>query len=229
MTARSAAKNSGWLSERRRASTALGVAVLLAMALVVAREVWDLAISPADAAVVLVAVYLAIYLVITYLAFSSAPHSAIRAWAAREGRGSWLERYVLGTAPGPGVSIFIAMLSVPIAIIWMPGTEASYLDDTTRITLGVVTLAIGWVCTLVSFTVTFLADNLVENGTGLEFPGSGHEWSSYVYFATSVMTTFGTTDVTVASEGMRRTVAANAIVAFVFNTVIVASAVALLT
>ncbi|MGX1507891.1 UNVERIFIED_CONTAM: hypothetical protein RKD43_006516 [Streptomyces graminofaciens] len=48
------------------------------------------------------------------------------------------------------------------------------------------------------------------------------------YFALSVRTTFGTTDVTVMSRELRRTVAANATIAFVFNTVIVAGMVAAL-
>lgn len=42
------------------------------------------------------------------------------------------------------------------------------------------------------------------------------------------MTTFGTTDVTVTTREMRRTVAANAVIAFVFNTVTVASLVSAL-
>jgi uncharacterized membrane protein len=49
-----------------------------------------------------------------------------------------------------------------------------------------------------------------------------------VYFALSVMTTFRTTDVTVMSREMRRTVVANATIAFVFSTVIVAGMVAAL-
>ncbi|OKJ89505.1 hypothetical protein AMK31_06165 [Streptomyces sp. TSRI0107] len=43
-----------------------------------------------------------------------------------------------------------------------------------------------------------------------------------MYFVLSVMTTFRTTDVTVMSRETRRTVAADATIAFVFNTVIVA-------
>ena len=43
------------------------------------------------------------------------------------------------------------------------------------------------------------------------------------------MTTFGTTDVTVLSREMRRTVTANAVIAFEFNTVTVAATVSALT
>jgi uncharacterized membrane protein len=66
--------------------------------------------------------------------------------------------------------------------------------------------------------VAFVADNLVEDEAALDSPGGETAaWAEYVYFALSVMTTFGTTDVTVMSREMCRTVAANAIIAFVFN------------
>lgn len=42
-------------------------------------------------------------------------------------------------------------------------------------------------------------------------------WVDYVYFAVSVRTTFGATDVAVVSRAVRRAVTANAIIAFVFN------------
>jgi uncharacterized membrane protein len=68
--------------------------------------------------------------------------------------------------------------------------------------------------------VAFVADNLVEDEAALDSPGGETAaWAEYVYFALSVMTTFGTTDVTVMSREMCRTVAANAIIAFVFNMV----------
>ncbi len=49
-----------------------------------------------------------------------------------------------------------------------------------------------------------------------------------MYFALSVMTTLGTTDVMVTSHEMRRTVAANSVIAFVFNTITVAGLVSAL-
>lgn len=76
---------------------------------------------------------------------------------------------------------------------------------------------------LVSFAVAYVADNSLENGKGLDFPAEKTpNWSDYIYFAIAVMTTFGTTDVTVTSSAMRRTVTVHAVVAFFFNTVIVA-------
>ncbi|MGW2229949.1 DUF1345 domain-containing protein [Streptomyces formicae] len=82
---------------------------------------------------------------------------------------------------------------------------------------------------VVAFAVTFQADNLVENEQALDFPGDeAPGWADHVYFALAAMTTFGATDVNVTTRAMRRTVAANSVIAFVFNTVTVASLVSAL-
>ena len=61
------------------------------------------------------------------------------------------------------------------------------------------------------------------------FPGGGERsFTDYLYFSLMVQTTFGATDVAVESPGMRRAVMTHGVVAFVFNTVIVAMLVSLL-
>ncbi|MFF7457084.1 DUF1345 domain-containing protein [Kitasatospora sp. NPDC008115] len=174
-------------------------------------------------------VYLAGYLAVTPAAFSTATPARIRDWARTE-RGTVLQRYLLGSAPGPGVSLFVAAAAMPVSLLWRPGHLGSALPEPARVVIALALVADAWVCALVSFAVAFHADDLVEEERALDFPGPDcAEWSDYLYFAVSVMTTFGTTDVTVLSREMRRTVAANAVIAFVFNTVTVASLVAALT
>ncbi|WP_189529050.1 DUF1345 domain-containing protein [Streptomyces sindenensis] len=86
-----------------------------------------------------------------------------------------------------------------------------------------------WICVLAAFAVAFHPDNLVEDEAALDFPGEKSvSWTGCMDFALPAMAAFGTTDVTVMSREMRRTVAANATVAFVFSTVIVADLVAAL-
>ncbi|BAH51915.1 hypothetical membrane protein [Rhodococcus opacus B4] len=182
----------------------------------------------ADASVIVLLLYLVAYLVVTVVAFSQAPDTVVQQWAERESRGTVLQRYVLGTAPGPGVSLFMAAIALAVAVVWLPGRGGGALPDPLRIGVAVVLVVVSWTCVLVSFAITFYADNVVEQGQGLHFPGPPPRWASYVYFAVSVMTTFGTTDVEVTSDAMRRTVAVNAVIAFVFNTVTVASVVSVL-
>ncbi|MDE9367391.1 DUF1345 domain-containing protein [Luteipulveratus sp. YIM 133132] len=215
-----------WLSERRRSLLAAGVGVAVAAPL---RLLRPHTLSAVDGAVLVLLAYLMTYLVVTAVAFASTAPARIRSWAERESRGTVLQRYVLGTAPGPGVSIFIAAVAFAVSLVWLPG-HGTDLAGPARAMIGVALIAVAWISVVVSYAVTFHADNLLENEKGLDFPGDSRpEWSDYVYFAVSVMATFGTTDVNVTSREMRRTVSINAVIAFVFNTVTVAASVSALT
>ncbi|MFI6417188.1 DUF1345 domain-containing protein [Streptomyces sp. NPDC050842] len=217
-----------WLSERRRSVVSGLIAVGTAVLLLGLDRSWA-RMSVADVCVSLLLAYLFPYLLITVIAFSTASPERVRNWADRETRGTWLQRYVYGTAPGPGVSIFIAAAALVVAVVWRPGHIGSSFEPVARAVVALTLVAVAWICVAVSFAVAFQADNLVEGERALEVPGEETPiWSDYVYFAFSVMTTFGTTDVTVMSREMRRTVTVNACIAFVFNTVTVASLVSAL-
>jgi uncharacterized membrane protein len=116
-----------------------------------------------------------------------------------------------------------------VAVVWLPGYLGSAFPVAPRVVTALALVVVAWLCVLFSLAVTFQADNLMEGETSLRFQGEeAATWADYVYFAPAVMTTFGTTDVTVGSREMRRTVAANAAIAFVFNTVTLAGLVSVL-
>ncbi|MFB8237501.1 DUF1345 domain-containing protein [Kitasatospora purpeofusca] len=234
-----------WLSERRRSAASLLVAAVAAAVLVLLLAFHEGAapLSGADVAVLVLFAYLSAYLTATLVAFAGASPERIRDWARRSERGTVVQRYFLGSAPGPGVSVFVAAAALVVSLVWRPGHLGSALPVGVRVAIALALVVEAWVCVLVSFAVAFHADNLVEDERALEFPGTGTGsgggtgtgtgsesavWADYMYFAVSVMTTFGTTDVNVTSREMRRTVAANAVIAFVFNTVTVASLVSAL-
>ncbi|WP_030691370.1 DUF1345 domain-containing protein [Streptomyces globisporus] len=217
-----------WLSERRRGAVSASVAAAAATFLLGLDSVGP-ELSGADVCVLLLLAYLSPYLLLTVVAFSTASPDGVRSWADRESRGTVLQRYVYGTAPGPGVSLLISAAALVVAVVWRPGHIGSSFEPAVRASVALVMVVLAWVCVAVSFAVAFQADNLVEEQGALEFPGEeSPAWADYVYFALSVMTTFGTTDVTVTSREMRRTVTANSCIAFVFNTVTVASLVSAL-
>ncbi|MEV0264603.1 DUF1345 domain-containing protein [Streptomyces sp. NPDC050617] len=187
-------------------------------------------LSISDVCVFAIFAYLSAYLTVTLITFSAVSPAAIRRWAHRTSRGTLIQRYVLGTAPGPGASIFVAAAALVVALVWRPGHLGTALPVVVRVVVALALVADAWICVFVSFAVAFHADNLVENERALDFPGEEPAaWADYVYFAVSLMTTFGATDVTVTSREMRRTVATNSVIAFFFNTVTVASLVAALT
>ncbi|MER5479405.1 DUF1345 domain-containing protein [Streptomyces sp. NPDC002734] len=217
-----------WLSERRRDLMSGGVALGAAVVLLLLDRRHGL-ISVGDTGVLVLFSYLLPYLILTVSAFATAPPERLRTWAGREARGTMLQRYVYGTAPGPGGSIFIAVAALLVAVVWLPGYLGSAFPVAPRVVTALALVVVAWLCVLFSFAVTFQADNLMEGERALLFAGEeSATWADYVYFALAVMTTFGTTDVTVTSREMRRTVAANAAIAFVFNTVTVASLVSVL-
>lgn len=215
-----------WLSERTRSATSAAAATMLGAALVIAAA----SVSITDGCVLVLLGYLSCYLAVTTVTFSTATPERIRAWAEREDRGTFLQRYVYGTAPGPGVSLFVAGGALAVAVFWLPVDEGSAFPQGVRVAITFALVAVAWACAAISFAVAFHADDLVGDQHALDFPEQPDPgWSDYVYFAVAVMSTFGTTDVTVTSAAMRRTVTVNAIVAFVFNTVIVATLVSALS
>ncbi|WP_436981980.1 DUF1345 domain-containing protein [Streptomyces sp. enrichment culture] len=210
-----------WLSERRRSGASLAIA---ACAAAVLPQDSVVRISAADVGVLVLFAYLLPYLAITLTAFLRVTPEQVRSWARRESRGTFLQRYVFGSAPGPGASLFIAAAALVVAVLWLPGHLTTTFSAVPRTLVALALVVVAWICVVLAFTVTFQADNLVENELALDFPGEqAPTWADYVYFALAAMTTFGTTDVNVLSRDMRRTVAANTVIAFVFNTVTVAS------
>ncbi|MEP6650794.1 MAG: DUF1345 domain-containing protein [Lapillicoccus sp.] len=74
----------------------------------------------------------------------------------------------------------------------------------------------------------FYARKDVEEG-GLEFAGPEESvFSDYVYLAAGCAVTFGTTDTTVSSASMRRTVTFQSVLSWILNTVVIATMISLI-
>ncbi|WP_329285467.1 DUF1345 domain-containing protein [Streptomyces sp. NBC_00691] len=116
-----------------------------------------------------------------------------------------------------------------ISTVWRPRHLGSAFPATVRVLMALGLVVVAWICALFAFAVGFHADNLVEDEAALDFPGGATVALGRLrVLRLSVMITFGTTDVTVRSWEMRRTVAANVAITFVFNTVIMAGMIAAL-
>ena len=221
-----------WLPETRRALTATAISAVVMLAVALPRSDIDVYLTQTiENAVVLMAAYLICYLALTVYAFSRTPRHDISEWVATSGRGTWMQRYVLGTTPGPGLAIFVGLAALLVSVLWLPQTELAEatLPSSVRAVLGVVAIVAAWLVVLVSFAVAYWADDLRDGEPILSFPGSPKpEWGDYLYFSMSVMATFGTTDVEVLQTAARRTVVIHGGLAFVFNTVILGAVVSAL-
>ncbi|WP_432505106.1 DUF1345 domain-containing protein [Kineococcus arenarius] len=91
-------------------------------------------------------------------------------------------------------------------------------------TIAFYALALLVVAARVSVLVTYAADYTQRQAAepGLAFPGTTASLGDFPCSSTAVSTTFGPTDVTVTTPALRRVVTVHALVAFVFNTVVVA-------
>jgi len=96
-----------------------------------------------------------------------------------------------------------------------------------HITLAVLTILSSWAFTQVMFALHYAHDYYVAEAKGhpggLEFPG-GHapDYGDFLYFACVIGTSGQTADVSFSSRVMRRTGLVHCVLAFLFNTTLIA-------
>ncbi|MEU7292951.1 DUF1345 domain-containing protein [Streptomyces exfoliatus] len=130
-----------------------------------------------------------------------------RGWRRRTPWGRRLARRGRGrnTESARGGDCCLRRYALPWRWSGFPGTSARRCPRWRAGRRLLVLVIVAWISVVIAFAVAFHADDLLEVGEALEFPG-GEEpvWGDYVYFAPSVMTTFGTTGVTALSPCSRR-------------------------
>jgi len=135
-----------------------------------------------------------------------------RAEALDEGEGAILAASLASAiAAIAAVAWFLASKSGPMA-----GAEVA---------LALLSIALSWVFVHLLFAVRY-AHEFWQAGGGLDFPGSGEpEFGDFLYYAFTIGMTFQTSDVAVSNRLLRQLTLVHALVAFLFNVVILAAAV----
>ncbi len=125
-----------------------------------------------------------------------------------------------GEAAVLGASLAAAIASLA-GIIWflvLHNTDAGYFE----IGLPIATIVISWSFVQTLFAVRYAHEYWQLEG-GLEFPGrEPPDFADFLYFAVTIGMTFQTSDVSIVGRSIRRLVLLHALVAFLFNVVIVA-------
>lgn len=94
-----------------------------------------------------------------------------------------------------------------------------------EVALAITTIAISWLFVQTLFAVRYAHEYWQQDG-GLDFPGKEPpDFPDFLYFAFTIGMTFQTSDVEISGRGLRRLALLHALVAFLFNVVIVAAAV----
>ena len=142
------------------------------------------------------------------------PAAELRRRAETLDEGQWT---VLAAAIG-------AALASLAAVVWAL-TRGSGEARGMTIGLGLLTIALSWLFLHVLFAVHYAHEHWLR-GKGIAFPG-GEEpnFLEFLYFAFTVGMTFQVSDTATETPAIRRLVLVHAVVAFLFNAVILAAAV----
>lgn len=160
-----------------------------------------------------------LYLILAARMMFWTTHEKMRARAIAEDDGKYV---VLGMV------ILAAMMSIGAIV-----AELAVVKDMhgmlryAHITLAVLTILSSWAFTQVMFALHYAHDFYVakENGGsgGLEFPNATTpDYGDFLYFACVIGTSGQTADVSFSSRRMRRTGLVHSVLAFFFNTTLVA-------
>jgi len=166
------------------------------------------------------------YFLTTFAIFHNADADALArlvAATAPTGRLSRLQAEFAGTGP----TISVQWSGVSIAAVVALAFSPDLLKQPLLLALSVAVVMTSWLTTMLTYAVHYA--RVTATVGGLTFPGDkGVVLWDCVYLAAQVQTTFSSSDVTVESTLTRKIVTGHTIVAFAFNTVIIALLIAVL-
>ena len=166
------------------------------------------------------------YFITTFAIFQNADTETLARWVAATaptGRLSRLQAEFAGT--GPTISVQWSGLAIVSVVVL--ALSPDLLRQPLVIALSAAVVTTSWLVTITSYAVHYA--RVTATVGGLTFPGDGGVvfWDC-VYLATQVQTTFSSSDVVVETTLARRIVSGHTLVAFAFNTVIIALLIAVL-
>jgi uncharacterized membrane protein len=137
---------------------------------------------------------------------------------------------------GKGVILGLVLLAAA-ASVWAVGVELSVAKDThgvlmktTHIVLAFVTVVASWTMVQMIFALHYAheyygvdEDDGARDAEGIDFPGhTPPDYWDFLYFAIVIGVACATADADFTSKGLRRLGTVHSLVAFAFNTIIVA-------
>jgi uncharacterized membrane protein len=166
-------------------------------------------------------VLLATYQGLTWWRFRSASADTLASWARATNPRTQGDRVRsrLFSSTGKDWSLIAAVVAL-VAVVAI-NTRAELRTDPWVLGTSLLLVAVAWTGVVVGSAVAYLREHAERGGLALP-DGVEPDWGDLVYLAVQVSTTFATSDVSVTTRAMRRLVTTHSLVAFVFNTVIVA-------
>ena len=158
----------------------------------------------------------AAYLLSAFLLLARADIVRLRRQAAQEDEGKFGVLALTATAS------FASLAAIVFELV----SAGKSGRDPLHLGLAVVTIALSWAFIHTIFALHYAHEFYGggrAKGDGLNFPGNSEpDYWDFVYFSLVIGMTSQVSDVAVTSRSVRRTVAAHGVVAFVFNTTLLA-------
>ena len=172
-----------------------------------------------------------LYVLLALLAMRSSV-GQLRLWAGkRSGQVGWWQRIFGGRFTLSQLPVLAAGAGLAASAFVLPRVNELDKDRAVLLTVACAVAVIGgWAVTHLSFVLqyAFLYYSSDPAG-GLDFPETPEPGPlEFAYFSAAVGTTFGTTDVTVVRADFRKAVLTHGLVAFLFNTAVLALTLTLL-
>lgn len=168
-----------------------------------------------------------VYLVTTWRVFASSDGNQLRAWIAATNPTSAQARRRQRWLQASPVSWLATAALLALGVVAVVALSGELRSRTWVLLVAVLLVIAAWCLVVVSGAVMLLRADTADRG--LRFPGTEQPvWGDFVYLAVQLSTTFSSSDVEVTSTALRRKVTVQSLIAFVFNTVIVALLVSVL-
>ncbi|MEQ1612967.1 MAG: DUF1345 domain-containing protein [Hyphomicrobiaceae bacterium] len=165
-----------------------------------------------------------VYLILAFGLFRSCRVDEIRQRAAREDESAIVFLLLILTAIASSFSATIGLIGEAKVA---KGQMAALL-----LGLSGMTILVSWTVTQIVFTLHYAhsfyqpVEGSTDTQRGLKFPEDDHpDYWDFFYFTTSIGATSQTSDVAITSKSLRRLVAFQAVLSFVFNTTVLALAI----
>lgn len=161
------------------------------------------------------------YLIISIAVFSRIPQSKIKERCAEEDLRSWLLFLLV---------IITSVASLTTVFVFFDSRKEWEIASWLSSVVGIAAIAISWAIVHTSFTFRYahlyygdFNKRYSRHAGGLQFPNDAKpDYFDFAYFSFVIGMAFQVSDVAIASKGIRRLVLAHSVLAFMFNTVIIA-------
>ncbi len=230
------------MPEVRRSTVATIFAVVLAVALVTTFNIQEPDAIERSTWLITLAVWVGLSLVhalLTGYAFTGRAGADLaaagrrvnppRTGRRRTGWRTWpIVRHLFRVEDAPSFSVTLALC----ALVGVGGLalEADLRKSQALVAVGMVLVVVSWLNVVVMYALQYARMDNDGPERVFAFPGDDDErrFGDYFYIALGTQATFGMTDVAVLTTRARRIVTTQSLIAFIFNTVIVALIVSLL-